>query len=228
MPVVYLIRHAQASFGAADYDQLSERGHIQVKALSRALDRRQLVADRVLTGSLKRQRDTALGCGDAIATALETDAGWDEYDSDDVLLHHSRTDARLERRPDETRPALSSREFQVLLDESLQRWIDAGAAGRARQSWTAFVATVRQALGRATDGLGAGGTALVFTSSGVIAALAASLIGLADRGFVPLNRVSVNTAITKVIVGRRGMTLVSYNEHGHLDEAGGGELLTYR
>ena len=58
MPIVLLIRHAQASFGTADYDVLSERGHAQVEALHRALTRRGIVADRVVTGSLRRQRDT--------------------------------------------------------------------------------------------------------------------------------------------------------------------------
>jgi hypothetical protein len=40
--------------------------------------------------------------------------------------------------------------------------------------------------------------------------------------------VSVNTAITKIVVGREGRTLVSYNEHSHLEWAGGGTLVTYR
>ena len=62
----------------------------------------------------------------------------------------------------------------------------------------------------------------------MIAALAASLLGLPDRAFVPLNRVSVNTSITKVIVGSRGKTLVSYNDHSHLEDAGNGDLVTYR
>jgi len=61
----------------------------------------------------------------------------------------------------------------------------------------------------------------------VIAALAASLIGQPEHAFVTLNRVSVNTAITKVIIGSRGKTLVSYNDHSHLEEAGS-DLVTYR
>jgi len=62
----------------------------------------------------------------------------------------------------------------------------------------------------------------------VIAGLAASLIGVPERAFVPLNRVSVNASITKVIVGSQGKTLVSYNDHSHLEDAGGDDLVTYR
>jgi len=36
----------------------------------------------------------------------------------------------------------------------------------------------------------------------------------------------VNTSVTKVVVGDRGATLVSFNEHGHLETHP--DLLTYR
>jgi broad specificity phosphatase PhoE len=225
VPIVYLIRHAQASFGTADYDVLSAVGLEQVDALHVALLRRGLVPSRIVSGSLRRQRDTALACGNA--AAVEIDTGFDEYDSDAVMSHHSPTNARVERRPGDDGPALSSREFQVVADDALKRWVDAGAAGGARQTWPAFLDGVRQALDRAASDLGSGGTAAVFTSSGVIAALTATLIGAPDSSFVPLNRVSVNTSVTKVILGSRGMTLVSFNEHSHLDETGG-RLVTYR
>ena len=36
MPVIYLIRHGQASFGKEDYDQLSEPGWEQSRKIGRA------------------------------------------------------------------------------------------------------------------------------------------------------------------------------------------------
>ena len=89
MPIVLLIRHAQASFGAADYDVLSERGHAQVEALHRALTRRGIVADRVVTGSLRRQRDTGRPWSDGAGGTASVDERWNELDNDDVLSHHS-------------------------------------------------------------------------------------------------------------------------------------------
>jgi hypothetical protein len=73
--------------------------------------------------------------------------------------------------------------------------------------------------------LGSGETAIAFTSGGVIAACALAVLGVPDDAFVALNRVAVNGAVTKVISGRRGLSLVSYNEHGHLERDG---LVTYR
>jgi broad specificity phosphatase PhoE len=227
VPIVLLIRHAQASFGTTDYDVLSDRGHTQVRALHRALVRRGIMPDRVATGSLRRQRDTGRPWADALGAAITIDERWNEYDHDDVLSHHSTVRARLARTATDAAPAPSSRDFQVVLDQALQAWVDAGAASQAARTWPGFLADVNAALDDLGDGLGSGETALVFSSSGVIAAVAATLIGLSDRAFVPLNRVSVNTSITKVIVGNHGKTLVSYNDHSHLEDAGG-DLVTYR
>jgi broad specificity phosphatase PhoE len=227
MPIILLIRHAQASFGTADYDALSERGHAQVEALHHSLTRRGIVADRVVTGSLRRQRDTGRRWAEVAGPAATIDERWNEYDDDDVLSHHSTVQTRLQRRPSDTGPAVSSRQFQVLLDQALERWIDSGPGTPAAQTWPQFIAQINGALDDLGRGLLPGQTALVFSSSGVIAAAAASLIGLPEQAFVPLNRVSVNTAVTKVIVGSRGSTLVSYNDHSHLEEAGD-DLVTYR
>ena len=69
VPTVLLIRHAQASFGTADYDLLSERGHAQTKELVTGLERRGIHADRVVSGGLRRQLETAAPCATALARA---------------------------------------------------------------------------------------------------------------------------------------------------------------
>jgi broad specificity phosphatase PhoE len=227
VPTVLLIRHAQASYGAADYDLLSERGIEQADALRRALTGRGIEADLVVTGSLKRQRDTAQPWTESAATPAMVDPGWNEYDDEAVLSEHSTSTARVHRVSDGRVPTLSSRDFQVVVDEALQGWIDAGPASRCWQTWPQFLGQINQALDAVVAKLSRGETALVFSSSGVIAALSGCLIGVPDQAFVALNRVSVNTAVTKLIVGGRGRTLVTYNDHSHLEEASA-TLLTYR
>ena len=96
-----------------------------------------------------------------------------------------------------------------------------------RETWAAFLQRVTSAFEDLADGLRSGQTGIAVSSSGVIAALAARLIGLPGEGFVALNRVMVNTGITKVVVGRQGKSLVSFNEHTHV-EGSGSDLLTYR
>jgi len=227
MPTILLVRHAQASFGSADYDVLSELGRAQVGALVAGLDRRGIALDRVVSGSLRRQRDTADPCAAAAGLDVDVDERFDEYDDADVLTHHSTSLVRLERHPGDDTPTLSSREFQEVLNAGLRGWVAAGADSPCRQPWPRFQEHVTAALRDVADGLGQGETALVVSSSGVIAALSAALLGLPPDAFIAFNHVSVNTGITKLVVGRGGTTLVSYNEQAHLEEAGA-PLITYR
>jgi broad specificity phosphatase PhoE len=112
---------------------------------------------------------------------------------------------------------MSSHDFQVLLDEALLAWIAAGEQSPCRESWPAYRARTVGALKELAGSLGSGEDALVFSSGGTIAAVAAALLGAPDATFVTLNRVGVNTAVTKVMVGRTGTRLLSYNEHAHLE-----------
>ncbi|WP_048876749.1 histidine phosphatase family protein, partial [Saccharomonospora saliphila] len=59
MAVIYLVRHGQASFGAADYDVLSARGERQSRAVGAELARREAVVTEARCGTLARQRATA-------------------------------------------------------------------------------------------------------------------------------------------------------------------------
>lgn len=67
----------------------------------------------------------------------------------------------------------------------------------------------------------------MFTSGGVLGAVAGSLLGTPGPGLLKLNRVTVNTGITKLTSGRGGVNLLSFNEHPHL-EGENARLLSYR
>ena len=228
MPSLLLVRHGQASYGAADYDVLSERGRRQAEVLAAEWARRGVTFAFVVSGGLARQRDTAAVLAAGSGVAVDVDPGWDEYDSDDILAHHSATPVRLEPDPAAAPGTqLSSRDFQELLDGVLGDWIAAGDASGAREPWPAFDARVRAALGRALARLGPGETGLVCSSGGAIGGLCAALLSMPPSALVTFNRVAVNTGITRVVSGRSGTTLVSINEHGHFDGLDP-ELRTYR
>jgi broad specificity phosphatase PhoE len=201
-------------------------GRQQVDVLADALRARSIEPRQVVCGSARRQRDTAAPFAVAAAD-LTIDPRWNEYASADVLSTHSATTVRLERRPDDPAPPLSSRDFQVLLDQALHTWIVEGHRSPAGQTWPAFLGQVTGALDDVLATAHPRHTTLVFTSAGVIAALCVRLLGLPDEAFVPFNRVSVNTGITRIVRGRSGTTLVSFNDHGHLDGQDP-SLLTYR
>ena len=222
MPLLLLVRHGQASFGSANYDVLSALGRSQAEATAAALAAAGLEVTRVISGSLRRQRDTAEAIADAYGFSPTVDEGWNEYDADPVLEHHSSSAQRLERPEGPAATPTSPREFQAVLERALEAWVRAGEQSPTPETWPAFNARINDAL-QTAGSAGAGATVIV-TSGGVIGALAVSLIGVDPISFPRLNRVTINCGVTRVIIGSSGTTLVSFNEQGHLS----GGSLTYR
>lgn len=212
MAVVCLVRHGQASFGADDYDVLSDLGHQQARVVGAELARRALRAPLLLCGSLVRQRDTAAGIIEVTGWGpVESDPRWDEYDHIGMLRNASAG-----------APPTDNRSVQELLDTALVSWIADPDGG-----WPAFVAAGATALRDLAQRLGSGRDAVVVTSGGVIAAISATLLGAGAGSVVALNRVAVNTAITTLLLGRGGVSLSSYNDHAHA-LGDNRALLTYR
>ena len=54
MGILLLVRHGQASWGAENYDQLSEIGWEQGRILGRALAERGIQPDLVVSGGMQR------------------------------------------------------------------------------------------------------------------------------------------------------------------------------
>ncbi|MGA8211267.1 MAG: histidine phosphatase family protein, partial [Nocardioidaceae bacterium] len=179
----------------------------------------------VLTGTLRRHRETA----DAVAVAagwsgpMHRDAGWDEFNHEQVLA----------RQPPETggtdgAGGQSRAEFQRWFEAATRRWSEGRFDDEYDEGFAAFSQRVDGALRRAVDRLAAGGTAVVVTSGGPVAWVAASLLDGGRDGWARLHPVVVNASVTKVVVGGRGTTLVSFNDHGHLETDGVRGLVTYR
>ena len=215
MTAVYLLRHGQASFGAADYDALSPAGHRQAVVLGGELARREVDVHSVWSGTLRRQLDTAEAALAAagIDLAVTKDPRWNEYDHLGLVPSGQ--------------PTGDTREFQRLLDTAIEAWMTGGHAAGSTGTWLEFSGGIDTAVRAAFAVLPKGKAALVFTSAGVISAVCAALLGLPPAGYLALNRTMANAGITKLVSGRSGVSLVSVNEHGHFEGPHRG-LLTYR
>lgn len=223
MPSVLLVRHGQASFGAEDYDVLSSAGRRQAEVLATALRRRGIVPARLVSGTMRRQRETAAAFAEQ--GEVELDGRWDEYDANEVLSHHAETGLRLDGPGGIDGGEVTTKAFQAMLEPALSGWIESGHESPSASSWPAFAAAGSGALEQLSAELGRGETALVFTSGGVIAALCAALLD-SPGAFIPINRVLVNAGVTKLAIGS-ATNLISFNEHGHLEDADRA-LVTYR
>jgi broad specificity phosphatase PhoE len=87
MAQLYLVRHGQASFGAADYDKLSDIGHKQSLLLGQYFAQRDIAFDSVVTGDMRRHKETAAGIQKGGESDIPTfiDAGWNEFDFNAVV-----------------------------------------------------------------------------------------------------------------------------------------------
>lgn len=204
MPAIYLVRHGQASFGTADYDALSGLGRRQAVVAADEVARRGPRSPVVLSGTLRRQVDTAACIASRLGVELSPpDRRFDEFDA------HGAVDAHLGS-PGST-DGLTSAQFQVHLDEVISAWVDGADPG-----WTSFADGAWSALSDLAAALPPGCDGVVATSAGVTAALVAHALGCGSAGVVALNRASVNASITTFVSGARGVSLVTFNDHAHL------------
>jgi broad specificity phosphatase PhoE len=221
MAVIYLVRHGQASFGAADYDALSDLGCHQARLAGQELAGRAR-KPLFVSGTLRRQKDTAslLGLPGPVYDVVE-DPRWNEYDHLQLIRRYpGATDlSSTDSQGTGAAAAGDGRSFQTYLDHALGRWIEHGPAG----GWDSFACAAVEALHALPDRLVPDQDAVVVTSGGVIAAAVGSLLGTPAPGIVALNRVMVNASITAVLAGSSGLNLLSFNEHAHL-----GASRTYR
>lgn len=222
MSRLLLVRHGQASFGAADYDNLSETGHGQSRVLGAALAARGVTADVVVAGEMRRHAQTAAGVldGSGWTADVEVDAGWNEFDHLQVLAVHDQ--------PTTAEGESEKAAFQRWFEEATLRWTSGDHDEAYDESFAAFTSRVEAALGRLADALPSRATAVVLTSGGPVAWACATLLADAAPArtdlWLRLNPVSVNTGTSTVIRGSRGTTLVSFNAHDHLSP----DLITYR
>ncbi len=217
--MILLVRHGQASWGAEDYDELSATGHEQSRVLGRALAGRGVRPTRVVSGSMRRHAQTARAVLEGAAWAHEVvqDPGWDEFDHVQVLDVHGP--------PPGADPAeLGRRELDAWFDAATDRWTAGGHDHEYAESFPVFAARVEAAFARLAGALGSGETAVVLSSGGPVAWVASTLLGGGLDTWSRLNPVTVNASVSKVVVGSRGTTLVSVNEHAHLEP----DLVTYR
>src|SRR5260370_8299094 len=93
MGILFLVRHAQASFLEQNYDKLSALGESQACHLGEYWARRQIVFDRVCAGPCVRQKDTLRFVSNAYSKASLNFPDplvlpeFDEYQGEAVLEH---------------------------------------------------------------------------------------------------------------------------------------------
>ncbi len=230
MSELVLVRHAQASFQAADYDQLSQLGWQQARRLGRYWSRTRQAPTHVVIGPRRRHADTWLA---ARELADRTGRMWPEA-SIDLRLDEHRLDqllgaplSQLRRQyphlsplaeqheragqPDERR-----RSFQRLYEAVGQLWYQAAPGTDAIPSWNRYRADVCGCISELLERSPSGSRVVVLTSVGAITAALTDLLGLSDAAAFALGWRVRNCSVTEFLFRSGQVTLDRFNALEHL------------
>ncbi|WP_334120897.1 histidine phosphatase family protein [Limnobacter sp.] len=218
MSTLVLMRHGQASFGAAKYDALTRQGEAQARAtgmwmrqhgikptaLVHGPRQRQIhSAKLVLEGSRIECSATEINSLDEFAEGEEIFAAAERYFGRPMWESINRSSADVLRDYDATCRAWSLDELEIPGCLSIDE----------------FRTEVRQWFGQTTAAAGSGQCVLAVTSAGVIAALVCEVMGLPNNKWHSLLRVVRNASLTDILYSKGRSSLLAFNGVGHLPDA---------
>jgi broad specificity phosphatase PhoE len=218
MAELYLVRHAQASFGSENYDKLSQLGHQQSQLLGDYFSQRKVVFDRVITGNMVRHKETAQGIVGSLSTA-EVDAGWNEFDFNAVVSAYLTL--HPEHQPIENAPRS---DWYRVLKSAMLAWSQQKVK-HLDEDWVSFESRVNdaaQSIFHSSDK-----RVLVVSSGGAIAICLMQLLGLNIQKAIDFNLQIKNTSIHHIFFNQANAQLSSFNNVPHLDHPEQQHLITY-
>jgi broad specificity phosphatase PhoE len=223
MPRLLLVRHGQASFGAADYDQLSPMGLNQCRVLGEYLHARGWRFGRVLRGTLRRQKQSleAIAQGlPGLPAALERPA-LNEYHAEAIVL----AAAGPQGLPAGDAAAHRREHFRVLR-QGLTQWMSGTLAVPGLLPWADFQAGVVAVLDEIRNG-DDGADVLVVSSGGPISTASAFALEAPPQTVVALNLQIRNSSVTELNFNAKRQQLLSFNGLPHLDHPARTGWITY-
>lgn len=214
------LRHGQASFGAADYDQLSPLGVIQAEAFGRWLAATDQRFDVVVSGAMRRHAQTldALAQHAPALPQASVDAAFDEFDHQAMLKAFAKIApgeaGQVHLVPGTTRP--DSVALFRFLKAGLGAWVAGTLDADLPESFGAFRARVLGGLARLVDASGNAKRVLLVSSGGVMSQLAQHALGVPDSHATDLNLGIRNAALAEFRHAGDRLRLLAWNAQPHL------------
>ena len=206
-----LVRHGQASFGAADYDRLSDLGHRQCVRLGQYLRERGARFEAVVTGTLKRHAQSWQGIAEGLQ--VQQDAlpwpGLNEYDSEAVI---AAVHPQPLQKPET--PEMVRHHFRLLRD-GLRAWMAGAVQPAGMPSYSDFVAGIQGALDHVRTNHE--GDVLMVSSGGPISTAVGLVLSTPPETTIELNLRIRNSSVTEFAFTPKRHMLVTYNTLPHLD-----------
>jgi len=218
---LYLVRHGQASFGEANYDQLSALGHQQSVRLGQYFAQKGLQFEAAMTGTLTRHVQTHAGICEGMGCDLPALAwaGLNEFDSEAVI---ATVHPHPLEKPDT--PELYRHHFRLLRD-GLTQWMNGVVSPKGMPSYDAFVQGVTSALDHVRNRHT--GNVLLVSSGGPISTAVGHLLGTTPETTITLNMRIRNSSVTEFAFNPKHHMLLTFNTVSHLEGAEYAPWITY-
>lgn len=221
MSRLLLIRHGQASFGAADYDVLSKRGIEQSRQLGAHLARTGLAIDALYRGPRKRHIDTvahmraaAAETGHELPEPIALDE-LDEYPAFELLRYWL---PQLRERHPRLAEGLARGSARAI-EEITQLWARGELDTGDLESFVDFEGRVSAALDRIRASHGRGVTVAAVTSGGPVSVAVKRCLELSPDKAIAVAWVVINSSITELAFSEERLGLIALNRIPHLDDA---------
>jgi len=230
------IRHAQASYGAADYDQLSEKGYEQASILGQHLAKSGVELHNIYVGPLKRQNQTLDKVREAYSNAgiqlpdHTTLKELEEHRGPDILksaMNSIVTEDELirgweaERKAD---PSLNIKKGLLIFERAMLLWATGKLSHHQPEhylDWPSFRAQAKRGFEDvfARHKHENKKTIALFTSGGTISATLGHVLGMEhEKDIIGMNGIVQNTSITEFLFSGDRITMKRFNDVSHLPE----------
>lgn len=220
MTRVLLIRHAQASAHAADYDQLSELGYKQSRHLAERLS--ELRPSMVLHGPRKRHLQTLETCAQPHWPEPELWNALDEYPAMEMLEHcldeigRLRPRLRADIRSIQEHDGSAGTAYAQVLKEGSLLWMSGSLTHPKLESYAEYSERLSEISNRASQF--SEGPVLCFSSAGLISTVISSVVGGAPEQSLRTAWALHNTCISELIV-HEGLSIAAVNRIDHIPSA---------
>ncbi len=211
-----LIRHGQASLTAKDYDQLSELGEQQSRALGSHFALLGAEFDHVVTGPLNRHEQTWLHIASQWSkpvTPKRLDA-LTEHEAVKVVDRELGDHHRLEGSADKATARAKFMQF----DRVMRSWISGQVKNNEVESWDEACTRVATFLNELDEHFAHGDRVMLVTSGGFIAMAVGHVLNLSPIQIYELGLEVVNTSITQIRRYPNRLALTGFNAYPHLKD----------
>ncbi len=229
MSELYLIRHAQASFGTDNYDQLSALGEKQSRWLGEYYAERGIVFDQFITGDMRRHQQTM----DAIVAGMgvtenrrHIHPGLNEYDFQHLVARFGASFPEDELYLAVRQNPADKTGYYRLLRRVLSAW-SCGQLSDCSETWQDFSNRVEAASGLIRSLAEPGNRVLAVSSGGAISAFIGHVLALSAEKVFDLNLQTRNTGVSHFFFNREKLNLSGFNAVPHLETNGRSQHITY-